>query len=358
MKKIIFGLITLTVSSNISMEAAIAYAPHNDGNLIAYGASVPEFKASVWINSGCSASRVKLLEDDLYDFYITAAHCVSNHLSPEGVEQDIEVENIAPILFKELLEDGIFDLKKITCENPANVQGKNYPSVKEIIECDVILKWHALVRAAIDIGLIKNCPSSGEDLDNIVGAYVNNKTPLGKDDIVIFEKLKCIIHPSYENEDDDINRDLALCTSYEKNHNLSKYKLKFIKDGKELENEKLVSVSFGARNTTNAISNTVPARQAFNTFIESSGVPELLDQSESQNVTIDERPTGYLRPGDSGGTLLYKNSDATYSLVAVTSASGIWQILDPQFIEEAYAQLVKEIPDEVETAEFQERLDL
>lgn len=354
MKKSTFALIILAISvGNLSLEAAIANAPHNDSDLIAYGASVPEFKASVWINSGCSASRVKLSEDDSYDFYITAAHCISDFLSPNSVTH-IEVDNVTTQLFKKLLEDGIFDLKNISCEKPANVQGKDYPSLDGVVDCDKILKWHALVRAAIDIGLIESCRSSVEDIDRILGEYVVKNIPLKNDDIVVFEKLKCIIHPSYENESGDYEyeRDLAFCTTFEKNHNLSKYNLKFINDGKELEDKKLVSVSFGIRNTKNIISNMIPDRQAFNTLIKSSLIPTILEKVESENVAINESPTGDLQHGDSGGTLLFRDDDGKYTLVAVVSTSGFWVILDPQFIADAYEQLIKEAPEEVEKAEL------
>lgn len=140
MKKSIFAFITSIIAAcNFSLEAAIANAPHNDSDLIAYGASVPEFKASVWMNSGCSASRVKLTEDDPYDFYITAAHCVSDFLSSKAAEQEIEGDNVTTELLKKLLEDGIFDLKHISCEKPANVQGKDYPSFAGVVDCDKIL---------------------------------------------------------------------------------------------------------------------------------------------------------------------------------------------------------------------------
>lgn len=209
------------------------------------------------------------------------------------------------------------------------------------------------MRAGIDIGLIESCPSSDEEFGNILGEYIDKNTLLGNDDIITSEKLKCIIHPSYyENGDYEYESDLALCTSYEKNHDLPKYKLEFIKDGKELEGKELISVTFGTRNRTNVISNSVPDRQAFNTFVKSSLITTHLNNVENKNVAINERPTGHLRPGDSGGTLLFMDNDGRYTLVAVVTLSGTWVILDRQFIAEAYEQLIKDGPGEVEKADL------
>lgn len=60
MKKLNLFLIIFAVATiRLPLTGAIGILPHNDADLIAYGASVPDFKAScwIWINPGCSASR-------------------------------------------------------------------------------------------------------------------------------------------------------------------------------------------------------------------------------------------------------------------------------------------------------------
>lgn len=198
------------------------------------------------------------------------------------------------------------------------------------------------------MGLIETFPSSPQDFYNLLMTHISETTQLGNDDMVAFKNLHCIIHPHYQEtgiSEDDVEIDLALCTTYEKNPNLPKYKLKIIKDIQEIEGNKVISVSFGTRNTTDIISNSIPDRQAFNTFVKSGWQPTSLESIEDQEASINERPTGHCDHGDSGGSLLYKNSDNTYTLIAVTEAGGYdttsWTILDPQFIDDAYHQLIK-----------------
>lgn len=259
---------------------------------------------------------------------------------------------------------GFSILKKFYVNTPLKILGKNYSSFEDIVNCDTILKWHALVRQAIDLGLIKHCPSSIEEFHNILDTYINNNIQVSNDDIIELEKLKCIIHPSYKTEDnndevdseDNNNQvDLALCTSYKQNSNLPKYELKFIKDVKDLEGKKLISVSFGGRNTTDVISNAFANKQAFNVFVESYyGLPHMLASIEGHDVSIHdhEKPFGNLQPGDSGGTLLYKNDDDTVSLIAAVTLMDIWVILDPQFLSEAYQQLIEKASSEIEKTEL------
>lgn len=350
MKKFTFALIILAIATgNLALEAAIANTPHNDSDLIAYAASVPKFKASVWIwiNPGCSASRVQLREDDPYDFYITAAHCLDK--SP-FLSNDESLQ-----LYKELLKDGVFETENINCDDSDNsIQGKHYPSL-ENIGCGFVLKLNALARTAINMGLIESCPSSEQDFLDILKAHAINNTQLGDDDMIALEKLKCIIHSSYQEEDEDrpVGIDLALCTPYEKNYDLAKYELKFLRDMEEIQGKKLISVSFGSRNTTDLITNLVPDRQAFDTLVTAWDTE--LEAIKDQEVSISENPTGHCAGGDSGGSLLFKELDDSYSLVAVTTGAGgstLWTILDPQFIAEAYEQLIKDGPGEIEKADL------
>lgn len=359
MKKLVFSLITLAIiTGNLALEAAIAKPPHSDADIIAYGASVPGFKASVWLNPGCSASRVTLVENDPYDFYITAADCVN--------ENPTQLDDEEIRLFGEFLKDGIFDLKSFTCQDVDTIEVRSHEKLQDLGNCELALKWHSCVRGAIDIGLIEACPSSAQEFFNLLIAHLHNTSPLGHDDMVIYEKLKCIIHPFYQ--EDDIGEhgeiDLALCTTYQKEPNLHKYKMKFIKSIAEIQDKKLISVSFGMRNTTDAISNMIPNRQAFNILVKSGEEPTELESIEDQEVSIDERPTGRCDSGDNGGTLLFEDNDGTYSLIAVTEAgspgdaTSHWTILDPKFIADAYEQLIKEAPIEIEKAEDSEKLDL
>lgn len=76
-------------------KSAVAAWPHSDEHLQKY-AHRPEFDASVRLESFtslCSSSRIKISDDDPIDFYITAAHCLSENLSSlifDGVSQEID----------------------------------------------------------------------------------------------------------------------------------------------------------------------------------------------------------------------------------------------------------------------------
>lgn len=347
MKKIIFIFIVLlgfTVS--LSLEAAIAFAPHNDEDLIAYGASDPQFKASVWLDPACSASRIKLSEDDMYDFYITAGHCAFNI-----VNEFEETEKI----YSEMLEKGMFNLETIECEE----------------SCEQKSFIHKMFRSAVDLGLIEKPFPTFKDFYDFMQFYINNKHLLDASDKIHFSELKCIVHPSYHNdeyinnedendedkdEEEDNEIDMALCTSYKKNTNIPQYKLKFIENYQDVEETQLVSVSFGIRNTSNALTNMIPARQAFNTLVGQAW--KGMEQNNLENIvgpqlSISEKPAGFCESGDSGGTLLFKNDDGTYSLIAVTEGGGgstHWAILDKKFIQDAYKQLVQET--EIQKAEL------
>lgn len=354
MKKTYTLIILLGYISLLSIaEATKAFAPFNDDDLITYGSSDPQFKASVWLDPHCSASRVRLSENDIFDFYITAAHCVGN-ISNEGFQE-------AEKIYQQFLEKGLFDLETIEYD-------ENWERMQII---------YSLVRDAIDLNLIDSPLPTFKDFFNLIQSYVANNHLLKDTDKISFKDLKCIKHPDYkdinddddseeeqdnedddneEKEDNDLSRDLALCTSYKKNANIPYYKLKFINDYRDFLKEQLISVSFGIRNrSTNTILNQIPARQAFNVFVQKGWESDTMESMPNSEKSIIEGPTGYCDSGDSGGALLYKNNDSSYSLLAVTEAGGggsHWTLLDKYFIEEAYKQLMQETLSEEQKLEL------
>lgn len=352
MKTIIFALITLIISPiNLSLEAARANPPHIDADLIAYAASVPEFKASVWIKPGCSAHRVSLSENDSYDFYIAAAHCVDDNPS----SFDNEEKN----LYEELLENGFFNLNNFTCENIN--ENKGYKELENLDDCKLALTWHSLVKNAIQVGLIETYPSSAQAFFDFLMTILQ---PVSNDDIVALKNLKCIIHISYENDEKN-EIDLALCTTHQKDPNLIRYNVKYIKDITEIQDKVLVSASFEMGKTTEISApfgigkprDIIPNRRAFNTLVKSGRVPTELESVESQEMPINERPTGHWESTDNGAALLFQDDNGLYTLIGVIKERASedvisYSVFDPQFIANAYEQLIKDGPGEVEKADL------
>lgn len=71
-------------------KGAIAAEPHSDEDLQKYARRL-EFDPTVLLEepfTGCSSSRIKIGDDDPLDFYITAAHCISEQLriSPKELQ--------------------------------------------------------------------------------------------------------------------------------------------------------------------------------------------------------------------------------------------------------------------------------
>jgi hypothetical protein len=73
---IIFSIITILETPYA--KASFAAEPHGDEHLHKY-AQNSAFDASLFLESdfgSCSASRIRISENDPIDFYITAAHCI------------------------------------------------------------------------------------------------------------------------------------------------------------------------------------------------------------------------------------------------------------------------------------------
>src|SRR5262245_11106778 len=83
----------LVVLGTNHAKGAIAVPPHSDEHLQKYGQR-PEFDASVSLRDsgiGCSASVIKITDNDPVDFLITAAHCIEGKSQVFFDDQGISV---------------------------------------------------------------------------------------------------------------------------------------------------------------------------------------------------------------------------------------------------------------------------
>lgn len=85
----LISVINLFIVSASSLFGMVASSPYTDKDLLEYANSEYAFRGTVWLEPHCSASRVKITDNDQYDFYVTAAHCVEDEEVRYGFNDEV-----------------------------------------------------------------------------------------------------------------------------------------------------------------------------------------------------------------------------------------------------------------------------
>jgi len=291
-------LIVFTISIVFKVHnamASFAAEPHGDEHLHKY-AEKPEFDASVPIER-CSASRIKISEDDPIDFYTTAAHCFEP-------KEDIPAPMLSAII------GALKEINHLSIDTPLN-----QINIKEIVEKhfspfsdDQIEQMFDKTNSRSKAELVfefehqLKLTSPKAILSALLEPHMKNAGIIQQKDI------DYIKHPEL---------DLAVFTT-NKQSNEAKYAL-YKGDLNDLLGKEVTNVAFGNSFLKGMFQpKSERKRQAFDSSIESLSNKDLYSEifRPDLNRTLADSPIGYLTPGDCGGSLLVKEQDE-YKLIGV-----------------------------------------
>lgn len=345
--------------SHASLFGARAVKPHTYEDLKNYGARV-EFDATVQLSYECSASRITIDQDDPFEFYITAAHCLDyDYTGDDGLGSFLAL--LSSNFKKDDRKTETF-LQRFFSEHETDEYGDQ----------DHLLSLSNDLIHAVSSGDLDNIPASSAELEAFFDAlYEKNSLPHDRYNL---SRIKYIMHPlwveglslpdydsatgnAFYNESTGtvhngpatlVAPDLALFTLYQKPSQKPAYQL-YRDNIHALVGRDLVSVGFGARTDIENMIQVI-ARQAFDTKISEIWFTGNYIQFISGNFTNDgDMDPSFIRGivtgGDSGGSLLLKK-DGLFLLAGVVAAASdardyaCWNALDLEFIRQAKSKLL------------------
>lgn len=284
----IFSISTVLVLGTPDAKGAFAAEPHGDEHLEKYGqkaafdASVPFTDASE--DFDCSASRIKIGEDDSVDFYVTAAHC-------------LEGNPASPTVYKGLVNVIAEAIKEVN--RNAGVIALDRGQIKRELR-NYLNQWSdSEVEAEMNMSKTQLISIIERRLETLI----DNLSERLKS--ILEEDVDYVKHPKF---------DLAVFTTNIKTDE-PRYPL-YTGKLKDLAGATVTSVGFGSSmlKETNKI-----RRQAFDSTVDKALVKEFnslyseVFKPDSKR-TLKQNPIAATTEGDSGGSVLIKEKGG-YELV-------------------------------------------